>query len=297
MSTSFAHFGCWNLFACKPEYVTSQVVKSIREDPEIGFVTVAGDNIYSQIKTKPVNYSVAKLRDGLGCLKMMEKPMVIVLGNHDVADSSKDCEITKEQHRPTSAGGWGIDPAPIWVKEIPQVPNSLFIGVDTNFLVAYTKMACYGKTANRDSIYREMLETLSREDFSPHLGKNIFILGHVPIVSIVSDDELSDVFVSSLDVVFKDILDILTEKGVTHVYYLCADTHSYQDMALEYTSEKTGASRSGASGSKASIVVRQIVAGTGGAKMQDLPNTYITTDRELIPAKMARLEKIGRAHV
>jgi len=234
---------------------------SIREDDDLKFVTIAGDNIYSHQKSKPPRYSVAKLKDGLRCLKTMEKPMVNVLGNHDIADSSRDFEITRLQLRPSGErGGWGIDPDPLWVKQFPEVPNSVFIGIDTNFLVRYTRVEAYGRDTDREMVYRKMLAKLVASTLDP--SKNVFMLGHIPIVSIVPDVKIEDIHVSKLDVMFKDILDILSDKGLKSVHYLCADTHSYQDILLEYTSPKT----------QETIQVRQIISGTGGAKMQKFPS-------------------------
>ena len=93
---------------------------------------------------------------------------------------------------------------------------------------------------------------------------NIFIIGHDPIFSHkIKKDKTTGVnnYYRDSRPMFDFLFDIanLTDISQKNIYYLCADTHNFQDINLQIThNEKI-------------YNIREIVSGTGGAEPDSIP--------------------------
>ena len=182
--TKFAFFGCWNETHYPSKYPEendapcfkiqenetktkcdefSSVLQEIKQQSDIDFLVVAGDNYYP-LKKKDDNGNKTKTFDpidfkkGFEALKSIDKPTYLLIGNHDVdniAPKDKPKKEKSKKEKPKKEGGnlEGKDcriidaeiefvrdskikmfdyKTKLIVKEM-QETNTLCIMVDTNF--------------------------------------------------------------------------------------------------------------------------------------------------------------------
>ena len=130
---------------------------------------------------------------------------------------------------------------------------------------------------------KQVLKILNDDNLSRK--RNIVFVGHHPIASIYGSNEKKKMkFVKNINLgsFFCDV-DKKTE-GIlssinTKVFYLCADTHAYEksDIRVSYVNHTQLQNIN-------TINIEQYIVGTGGAKLDDLPD-YSTLKDMLLPAK------------
>jgi hypothetical protein len=108
--------------------------------------------------------------------------------------------------------------------------------------------------------YYNMCDMIRDIDYKRY--DNIIIIGHIPIVSIKEKTRNGVInCVLNNSHLFTEIFDILIEKGVKKIYYVCADTHNFEYMTFNYRS----------------LRIEQIISGTGGAILDTVRQCNIAT--------------------
>lgn len=265
MTFSFFAFGCWNKGACVGNKDLATVINNIRtEKYDMGIIL--GDNIYKTSKSEKT-YSIEILEAGIECLKSINKPMFIALGNHDI----EECGILQKQLK-THVGelnreidrdkfDWFlphnyyaslIEDGGIRIKLI-VLDTNLFvhepINPENNPLKMYNQNEC--DTDNRmvsTGGYNIMLEFLKRE-LEEKVDK-VIIVGHEPLVSFKPKKE--NILQKQGKIIVEKIMNYIAESpNSDRTIYVCADTHNHQHNVIKDL--KTG------------FELHEYVFGTGGA--------------------------------
>jgi hypothetical protein len=292
--SKFIFFGCWNNINCKSEYIYRNIVlDSIAiNETAIKHIYLAGDNWYSnkkRINKKDFKlYFTEVLRTGYEKLYGMSKEIYIAVGNHDVASDAttdllkKDCSINAQKYYlqqikaaekvisvPTLelllakreelkedglCSEYGIY---IYVDNIGVRYNkdNIIIIINTNKLDDITKGYQYLEDV------RIKIEEVKKEQRSSGSSgsEQIFVMGHIPLFTFKKDKiAMHDIDKNNHEYrgLIAKLYEILADNNII---YLCADTHNFSIMKIEYKGK----------------VVIQITAGTGGADPDLITGEFI----------------------
>jgi hypothetical protein len=290
---SFIHFGCWNDGLCDintNNNALSSVIKSIEKAKPPSFYIVAGDNYYPK-KDKDKEKDKEKDKDkksktprlfvenefdsGFNCLDSIQKkaPMYLLMGNHDlkyeknlISDNSTKLDkchiikkqITKDFDTQSYAHLMSNHTICLFINTVLYTDDrneskdciSIYRNVKLNTIEQYQNVD--------ETVLVEILKTISRY----HKLKNIIIVGHDPIVTrrLKKDkDKREPLHCDGLEFLNK-LYNIVPS---ANKYYLCADTHNYQEATIMLRNHQ----------------IQQYVVGTGGT---DLDREYIPNDNSLI---------------
>lgn len=265
----FIHFGCWNKGLCDMEKLDNGISKTMKKlhTYDVDFIIISGDNYYPD-KTKENGVSVRMLVDnnftsGFECLPKNPKKYMLY-GNHDIEDiiningTGKMCtSITKQiQFNNTNNYEFFYD---VIFKEID---NITIIMIDTTLYDSDETLekenTCYkyifpnvnGKLkdliAHQNIVIKNILLNTK--------NKIIIFAGHHPIISIKNKNGNNKTdYLPKLKHMFLQMNELLKNKNV---FYLCADTHYYQQSQIFIKD----------------IIVNQYIVGTGGADQDDIPS-------------------------
>jgi hypothetical protein len=291
----FIHFGCWNNGLCNDSQTNglSLMTKKLRDyvsTNSIDFLIIAGDNYYPVKDDIGKHFNMDNFKSGFDCLPKDIKKYLI-FGNHDIEDvivgesNSIKCKLLDEQNIIAEENETIEIFDNVLYKKINE--NTLIIMFDSNLYdiesEKLVKDTCYNKLFNdyiksstltiKDLLNYQncFIKDIIQSNSSIH---NIIFVAHHPIYSIKAkikkginekNDYVLDKFISFL----KKIKELLIGKNN---YYLCADTHLYQEGIINITPE---------------LQIKQYIVGTGGAK---LDNIY-TGDNSIIDNGITLYEK------
>ena len=339
----FIHFGCWNKGKCDVSDTAKSGVSAVMRriqtyiDEENTykptFISVAGDNYYpNKLKNKDKKEkenTVVKSKDktakkeknevkqkiiveselasGFECLKSLNVPVKVILGNHDletnipkIAESDaglySDSGLYLGSDNKTITGPANnctiLELEKTAVKSEPGVKLKLdfltkgdipFIGTNTMVLMIDTSMyetddadiaqyeECYGQiTTESHKIIdlRNLQKSRVLDAIKQNSHKtNIVVIGHHPITGYIIKKDKH-----KLVEPFPEFVElwqaIIAEAAGKTLYYLCADKHFYQPGTV--TIDGTP--------------IHQYIVGTGGAELDANPFKNPLTDRP-IPIK------------
>ena len=221
-SSQIVLFGCWNEGRCNstlslPQNSLGQVVDAIKRDRDLkqmDFLVVLGDNYYpkkikdSKSGKKTKIFSNEDFQSGFDCLASIGKPVHLLLGNHDLENTSgfdfldapprdKECSIISEQ-RLLSKYNTDFDMetrCKLWGNTLLVFINSMFYTKDAEgSVICYLKQ--YGMQAalfsgiietEKDIVLDSIEECLS--DKPDVKVKNILVCGHHPFISRKNKDD------------------------------------------------------------------------------------------------------------
>ena len=175
----------------------------------------------------------------------------MILGNHDV----KECHTISE-HIILSKKKDFIMPSNYYDGIFTFNNNCMikFIFIDTNLLE--NNHSCLKKLYNKDKLndmQNDMIKWLNNSISSSGNIKNIVIVGHTPIITCKNKSKSKSkskiLFINMIDKLMRIL--IRQEHKNKNFYYICADTHNYQEIELRHDPEN--------------FMIKIIIAGTGGA--------------------------------
>ena len=312
----FIHFGCWNKGKCDETTKSgvSAVMRRIKTyiadtKDKPTFISVAGDNYYpNKLKIKKSDASVtnsvntaakkpekikeksgikqkniveSELDSGFACLKSLNVPVKVILGNHDLETNrenkhsffikgteAESCQIIKLEKEITKQ----LEPDVKLKLDFLTKGDIPFIGTNTMVLMIDTSM--YETDADDIAQYEECYEQITNEShkiielqnsqkmrvlaaIKQNSNKtNIVVIGHHPITGyIIKKDthKLVEPFPQFVEL----WQAIIAEATGKNLYYLCADKHFYQPGTV--TIDDTP--------------IHQYIVGTGGAELDTNPFT------------------------
>jgi hypothetical protein len=279
----FFFFGCWNrrhaIYNDKGEVIktvnmcTDRVVDDIKTSSiNYDFGVVLGDNIYpDDAKVEGIKMKVfikKKMDDGLKLLQSIEKPLHIVLGNHDV----EDCEMLGIQME--SLKNWNFK-SNLYDQVYNHNGNNIrLICIDTNVISNYNPLIAKIPLTDYDVLLAKKCTLVNNknliinpEDYylkfkqmlEPDYNKGIqliIISGHEPLLC----GKLSKGKIKKSEMFFlEDLMKSVKMLGKIKVVYICADTHCFLDTVI-----KNG-----------DVMLRQIIVGTGGASPDVFTSEFI----------------------
>ena len=294
----FIHFGCWNNGKCSSEEdnglsITMRKLTSYIQENPIEFITIAGDNYYPPKRKSGTKFFIDdNFTSGFECLPKDIKKYLI-FGNHDIEDVIIDesgneikCKLLNEQIKIAEENNSiEIFNDVLFRKE----SNTLIIMLDTNLynreiINTAINETCYSKLFNglvnksnmtlRDLIgYQKcFIQKIIKSNLEV---KNIIFIGHHPIYSIKNKKNTKDVFKLSK---FIDLLKYLSTLLIDKkVYYLCADTHMYQEGIINIIP---------------GLEIKQYVVGTAGADQDKIFSSDNTIIEEGITVYTKSNEKV-----
>lgn len=287
----FIHFGCWGEPKRHPEE-GSNLFNAIRKR-SVDFYTVAGDNYYPKKpekdkttetkdkkdkkdrktkKLKPKNIQVGEIGHlfrHLFELDKLNKKIYMMFGNHEILDI--DLNTKKCQSLDMEINLINLSNNIQYFKNILVQPmeHSVVIMIDTTIYESdeyklNQGLECYSNhkilTNHDETTITELQESQLMQIYGSLVSMldkpNIIFIGHHPIFSLKEkggqlDDEvnknLRDMFIT---------VDTMLNNALTNktIYYLCADTHFYEEATLTFSG----------------LTIKQYIVGTGGAKPDDL---------------------------
>lgn len=299
----FVTFGCWNYGGCSRNSGLQQVIQSISHIPQVSFMVVNGDNYY-QPKDEFSNKHVdaEELMRGFDCLRSLQLETYLLLGNHDLEmtsqeDAQQTCEtlllemdIAQQEnathpheyiHLPTDM----VMFREVGATLIIMIDTNLYAGehpqcfvhllqqdLDTPALIAHqhTRIMQYlqHNDGTRITSTKKSSKKSSRGGTIGKMFSNIVVCGHHPLIGfknqVVKTDKKGKTKVKGgielySAAMYELMLDISEHVHAPHLYYLCADIHNYQKGIVTITDSSAGRT----------ATVRQWIAGTGGAKLDD----------------------------
>ena len=284
----FFSFGCWNLRGCIGNEHLQKNVDNIKSN-DYQFGIILGDNIYVPKDQEPRTSSLAEgkpkasqeprsgpkkkkaydiqtLAGGMQCINDIQRPLHIVLGNHDV----EQCNILlyqlykhADEILPVDLSNWNIPSNYYTTTEKKDGVTVKIIVIDTNILdkpqVNYDPEECPVQT-NVNGDVDQMLEMLEHELHSSDNVDWIIVAGHVPLASI---KEKGSKIVQHIpqEYYIRIYEAIYTSPHRSKVLYICADTHNFQHNTLGYKE----------------YILNEIVIGTGGATPDVINNVAVGT--------------------
>jgi hypothetical protein len=309
----FIHFGCWNNGNCSTDganglSLTMNKLNSYIEEKKetidkIEFIVIAGDNYYPP-KGTTKKFIEADFISGFKCLPE-EIPKYLIFGNHDIEDVITDesgneikCKTLTEQINFTSD-----KPSFTVFNEVlfKKVNNTLIIMLDTNLynikiISKPINQTCYSRLFNglinnstltlKDLIdYQNLfIENILKSNSEV---ENIIFIGHHPIYAIKAKKD-KDGVVNKAELkipkfidFFKDIKPMLSGK---QIYYLCADTHIYQQGIVKILPD---------------LEIKQYIVGTAGAPQDaiytsdDVSCNTIEEDGQIVYRKSIEKKEFG----
>jgi hypothetical protein len=268
----FIHFGCWNNDKCSQDGTNgiSKMTKLLRNETTkntYDFISVAGDNYYpAKNKSEGIKkMNVENLISGFECLPQNIDKYVL-FGNHDIEDkigeddgSITNCKALLLQKERYSTGEYKLFDDMI----IKETDSTLILLIDTTLydidLNTNVQDSCYKHIFSNTKFTKlEELANYQRDEMIKIINskpkKNIIIIGHHPLFSIVTKkDKSKNKPHDNLIQLFRDLSIHLQGKNI---FYLCADTHYYQQSVITLNG----------------CAINQYIVGTGGAEQDDLPN-------------------------
>jgi len=263
----FIHFGCWNEINSDHPPVLD-VLKMLQLEKDYDFISMAGDNYYpSKVKIdgkKQKIFNKDNLNIGWEELPK-DKEIIVIHGNHEIEDEYNNVEkcsaLVSMLERESELVNFYNDK--ILFKKINK---SLIIFFDSTI---YTLPS---ETLLRETCYSNLklgidketvgdLERFQNEEIIKIISENtdcenIFFICHTPIFSLKykPEKEKNKVeFNERLTLFYLSIQEMIIDKKL---YHLCADTHYFQDAEIIINK---------------SLVFRQLIVGTGGAHLDDIP--------------------------
>ena len=268
----FIHFGCWNNGECNKDNGTnglSKVVKKLNDYNDIDFISIAGDNYYpGKDLNKNKTFDEKNFISGFECLPK-DILKYVIYGNHDIEDvfNNEKCKTLNEQLIKYNKNNNFI-----FFDDIITYNYNKFIiiFIDTTLYTIkedeYIFNTCYNYLFN--NISNDFKKIFKIKDLINYQNNkildliinniNIIIIGHHPIYSVKEKDKKfkydnnSGLINLFSNYIFKS----------KNIYYLCADTHYYQESNIKINDNN----------------IKQYIVGTGGAE-QDNPteNNYNST--------------------
>jgi hypothetical protein len=293
------------------------------------FVSVAGDNYYpnkpekktkkdktaekdkSEVKQKVIIKS--ELDSGFACLKSLNVPVNVILGNHDLETNrenkhsfliddkeAESCEILNLETQITKPTKHGVKLQLDFLTE-GEIP---FIGTNTMVLMIDTSMyetklediaqyaECYQKLEDplkieqlRDRQQLRVINAITQNQSK----SNIVLIGHHPITAYIvkkNEYQLVKPFRQFVELWKAIIAKTKEETTGKHLYYLCADKHFYQPGTVKIEGTE----------------IHQYIVGTGGADLDKNPfditdmadlDTNPPVDKKILIENMATdIEKV-----
>ena len=253
----FFFFGCWNDGSCKNNVFLNNIIKSIKSCSDLyDFGVILGDNIYPEVIDKKKHY-IETLKSGIECINSINKPLYIVLGNHDVTQ----CDIITEQARNNK--NWNFEKNFYALTFERSNVSVKLIVIDTNlladdkiyrsiFMDEQQELPCkLPPTINTN--YDDMIRFLKRELKTANKYNWVIVAGHEPIASFKEKK-------NSTKPIANPKINLMVELlgSIPNLIYICADTHNFQ-----YNTISNGSSN-----------ITQIVSGTGGATPDQILPIY-----------------------
>jgi hypothetical protein len=231
-SNTFIHFGCWNNGICSSagKNGVSAVIQTLQRELKNTsplFISVAGDNYYPEKIESATNQNKQKiihpdkLKSGFDCLKTLQVPIKMLLGNHDLEtnmnnienndkgifiqnghkktpEPQKSCKILNSEIAAISAVEKKglIEIKRDFLSEPPVIKNTLILMIDTSMYDTQdTNMyfECYKQLDDsidsidslRTSQKKRVVYAISRHPEA----KNIVLIGHHPITGYKLKEE------------------------------------------------------------------------------------------------------------
>ena len=299
----FIHFGCWNKGLCSDtgtnglSLMTKKLNEYIFINP-ISFLIIAGDNFYPKKELSGKKFDEINFKSGFDCLPK-EIKKYLIFGNHDIDDIIIDsddspikCKLLDEQIKLAEEN----NTIEIFNDVLHKIiNNTLIIMLDSNLYIENEdKMineTCYTRLFNRlvnksELKIKDLLEyqnifisNLIRENL--FINKIIFVAHH-PIYSIKSkiksgEEKKDDFELKKFVDYLKSIQDLLLDKNI---FYLCADTHLYQEGIINISPE---------------LQIKQYIVGTGGAEQDNIytSNDTIVENGYIVYTKMNEKKEYG----
>lgn len=276
VNNKFIHFGCWNKGFCNENdginalsKVTYRLRKYIEEN-KVDFISIAGDNYYPSKVDCSKSLINNDFESGFNCLPK-DIPKYVIYGNHDIEDilnneKCKTLDYQLEKYKEKNKF--------IFFNDVFTYKNY------TNFIIIFIDTTLYtigNNTKINDTCYRNLFDSFLKDDKkikdliehqnnkiielindNENKNKRIIIIGHHPLVSVkVKGNVKKRDFNHDLIHLFSN--DIFISK---QIYYLCADTHYYQESLIEIKKFDE---------SIMPIKINQYIVGTGGAELDNPP--------------------------
>lgn len=275
----FIHFGCWNKGLCditQSNETSNGLTKTMKllnkyvSENDINFVTIAGDNYYPDKNkaTKEKTMNLENFLSGINCLPKDIRKYVL-LGNHEydnikINDTINRCELLQLERE-----NFNDKNNSIFFTDIQEIKltNSIIILIDTTIYEVYEenrdidiKDTCFPNAFNiHDENKKTLIDLIKYQTYkvtkilSENLSAtNIIIIGHHPIISIKEKEKDKKIvekenITEGLIMLFQNLKSLLSRKNI---YYLCADTHNYQQGIVTIEDD---------------LQINQYICGTGGA--------------------------------
>lgn len=273
---NFFFFGCWN----QNRNATEKIIEQLNSDDasNYSFGIINGDNYYKSSRPDPENPDekikfddMTTIQKGFDILKKSSHKLYLTLGNHEV-DNKQTCETLR--------------------LELAQIPNSNIIFphnyyslhcynnegkhikilfIDSNLFGANL---CYDNNSSKLEKYK-MLNWIEMHLKMTQPNVKILIVSHEPLFNIkikkgvrnfVTNtllDELFDLLTSPVIYTDPNTLELIPI--IRPIYFFASDIHNYQYWKCKN--------------------ITQIIAGTGGANLDDIENsnevrTFTSPNRE-----------------
>ena len=319
----FITFGCWNKGDpdnpnLPLNWLYEKINEVINDQKDIEFIMITGDNYYYHHKDEKYDKTLKQLRHidlsfkgqaGGGSdycnytdlkrsfdrLNELDIPIYMCAGNHEYKNHkivSKD----NEESPPTVGPSEPSEPQPgdkidliYHEKQLLEVKD----GEKTNnhFIVEGEL-----KQKSKEILFY-VIDTTNFEDYPvitiPEGKKKLYIFGHVPIISLKHIDKKERVKKGKVKQAEKDEWQCMSKlvKWIHNMelpekielYYICADTHNYQEIDITLSNKR---------------VIHQVVVGSGGTFDMDKLGEYkqITQKKdnkyEFIPCKSDKLNNL-----
>lgn len=312
IDSGFVHFGCWNRFNVDSGFQTViPKLNNFINDPNksTDFVLIAGDNYYPE-KTKDKGSKkkiihADLLKSGFDSLPTTID-VHIIMGNHDMEtgdqmfvpserglDTAKACLITELERSHMNDSNHK--------KQTLNVYNTFMWKGDTAIVMFDTTIYdLLGANTESVECYRPFFNGIAAKEIvdngitakeivdeqENHILlflnqnkskiKHVVLVGHYPIVSVKGKiDEATGKTKNKIECcLFSGFLEKIHRtchhvrgKSSPEYHYLCADVHMYQrgTVNLEFPGNPIH-----------QMTIKQYVVGTGGADLDDLPDTTKT---------------------
>lgn len=227
---NFFFFGCWNKNGCASNKHLNKIIEYIKNNKNnYLFGIILGDNIYPNANRK---YLTSTLYDGMNCIKQINLPLYIVLGNHDISNCKiLDIETITDKN-------W-IFEKNFYSKEIKYNDVSIkLIIIDSNLLInplIYKLKKCDLSDKINDNL-DDMLKFIDDELSNSNTYDWIIMAAHHPLFNFGSGKNIKN----------NDFIKKLS--NINNLIYICADLHNFQFNIIKFNHNK----------------IYEIITGTGG---------------------------------
>ncbi|VBB17781.1 hypothetical protein YASMINEVIRUS_244 [Yasminevirus sp. GU-2018] len=289
----FFFVGCWNrLDETINNDCTTIVVNEIANSHQLygenyDFGVVLGDNIYpdelsytSAVKMKALKkeFNPEKMARGIKRFDSLDKPLHIVLGNHDI----ENCDMLTQQTKSYNTWQFRGNLYDTLYEVDKQIVR--LIAIDTNVIVDFNPS---NESEQLSAGYKELTDKGCDVNFNidpqkyygafkqmllpqNNIGVSLIIVaGHQPLFTAKEKEGKTKTSVMAFVDDFMESVHELQKSGVD-IVYICADLHAFMDSRVELGGTS----------------IRQIVAGTGGASPDPFSSDYIAIIKKTpVPAK------------